>query len=136
MSDITQNIKSYKLIYPQIYSYTLPNRTQNNGSQKIGYTERKDVDARILEQVRTAAFSEDYTKLWSAPAFFKGNKESFIDTEFHSFLEKNGRYEDKYKQIRFRYFVHDSKTRPCKCANHYHKHYAHQCCNWNLLNIC
>jgi superfamily II DNA or RNA helicase len=90
MSDITQNIKSYKLIYPQIYSYTLPNRTQNNGSQKIGYTERKDVDARILEQVRTAAFSEDYTKLWSAPAFFKGNKESFIDTEFHSFLEKNG----------------------------------------------
>lgn len=90
MSDITQNIKSYKLIYPQIYSYTLPNRTQNNGSQKIGYTERKDVDDRILEQVRTAAFSEDYTKLWSAPAFFKGNKESFIDTEFHSFLEKNG----------------------------------------------
>ncbi|HQU96907.1 MAG TPA: hypothetical protein PLO39_12235, partial [Saprospiraceae bacterium] len=90
MSDITQNIKSYKLIYPQIYSYTLPNRTQNNGSQKIGYTERKDVDDRILEQVRTAAFSEDYTKLWSAPAFFKGNKESFIDTVFHSFLEKNG----------------------------------------------
>lgn len=90
MSDITQNIKSYKLIYPQIYSYTLPNRTQNNGSQKIGYTERKDVDARILEQVKTAAFSEEYTKLWSAPAFFKGNKESFIDTAFHSFLEKNG----------------------------------------------
>jgi len=90
MSDITQNIKSYKLIYPQIYSYTLPNRTQNNGSQKIGYTERKDVDDRILEQVKTAAFTEKYTKLWSASAFFDGDKESFTDKIFHTFLEKKG----------------------------------------------
>jgi hypothetical protein len=39
MSNITQNIKSFKIVYPQIYSYILPNREQNDGSQKIGYTE-------------------------------------------------------------------------------------------------
>jgi hypothetical protein len=90
MSNITQNIKSYKIVYPQIYSYTLPERHQNDGSQKIGYTERKDVDKRIQEQVKTAAFSEKYTKLWSASAFFDGDKESFTDKIFHAFLEKKG----------------------------------------------
>lgn len=90
MSNHTQNIKSYKIVYPQIYSYELPNRSQNEGSQKIGYTERKNVDARILEQVKTAAFSEEYNKLWSAPAFFDGNEESFTDAVFHKFLEKKG----------------------------------------------
>lgn len=90
MSDITQNIKSYKIVYPQIYSYILPNRQQTDGSQKIGYTEKKDVDKRILQQVKTAAFIEKYNKLWSAPAFFEGNKESFTDKLFHKFLEKKG----------------------------------------------
>ena len=89
MSNKTQNIKSYKIIYPQIYSYILPNRDQNKGSQKIGYTERKNVDERIKEQVKTAAFTEAYNKLWSAPAFFEDNKESFTDKDFHNFLVKN-----------------------------------------------
>lgn len=90
MSNITQQIKSYKIIYPQVYSYILPNRAENDGSQKIGYTENENVDKRILQQVKTAAFSEKYTKLWSAPAFFEGGKESFIDKTFHKFLVKNG----------------------------------------------
>ncbi len=90
MSNITQNIRSYKIVYPQVYSYILPNRQQTYGSQKIGYTERENVDERIREQVRTAAFIEEFRKLWSAPAFFEGNKESFTDKAFHSFLEKNG----------------------------------------------
>ncbi len=90
MSNKTQNIKSFKIIYPQIYSYILPKRDQNNGSQKIGYTEKKNVDERILQQVKTAAFTEDYTKLWSAPAFFEGEEESFIDKTFHKFLIKKG----------------------------------------------
>src|SRR5690625_5277111 len=90
MSNHTQNIKSYKIVYPQIYSYELPNRSENKGSQKIGYTERKNVEDRILEQVKTAAFSEEYNKLWSAPAFFEGNVESFKDDSFHRFLEKKG----------------------------------------------
>lgn len=90
MSNITQNIKSYTVVYPQIYSYTLPKRIQNDGSQKIGYTERKNVDDRIQEQVKTAAFTEEYTKLWSASAFYEGNEESFTDNIFHIFLEKKG----------------------------------------------
>lgn len=90
MSNKTQSIQSYKIVYPQVYSYTLPNREQNEGSQKIGYTERKDVESRILQQVRTAALTEQYTKLWSAPAFFEGGEESFKDGAFHKFLEKKG----------------------------------------------
>ncbi len=90
MSNKTQNIKSYQIVYPQIYSYILPKRHENDGSQKIGYTERKNVDDRIKEQVETAAFKEEYNKLWSAPAFFDGNKESFTDKIFHKFLVKTG----------------------------------------------
>jgi len=90
MSNIIQNIKSFKIVYPQVYSYILPNRQENNGSQKIGYTEQENVEERILQQVRTAAFTENHTKLWSAPAFFEGGKESFKDVSFHKFLEKNG----------------------------------------------
>ena len=90
MSNLTRKIKSYKLVYPQIYSYTLPEITQNNGSQKIGYTERENVDERISEQVKTAAINLKYEKLWNAPAFFKGNKEDFRDSDFHNFLEKIG----------------------------------------------
>lgn len=90
MSTKTQSIKSYKIVYPQIYSYTLPNRSQNEGAQKIGYTEKKNVDERILQQVKTAAVHLEYKKLWSAPAFYEGNEESFLDSTFHSFLEKKG----------------------------------------------
>lgn len=90
MSTKTQNIKSYKTIYPQLYSYILPNRNETEGSQKIGYTEKKDVNKRILQQVKTAAFKEEFTKLWSAPAFFEDDEESFRDETFHKFLEKKG----------------------------------------------
>ncbi len=90
MSEKTQSIKSYQVVYPQIYSYILPYRKENEGSQKIGYTERKNVDDRIKEQTQTAAFIEKYNKLWSGPAFFEGDKESFTDKVFHKFLEKKG----------------------------------------------
>ncbi|MBM3435828.1 MAG: hypothetical protein FJY07_06390 [Bacteroidetes bacterium] len=90
MSNVTQNIKSYKVVYPQIYSYTLPELKPNEGSQKIGYTEQENVHDRILQQVKTAAFRLNYELLWSAPAFFRDSKESFIDKLFHKFLEKKG----------------------------------------------
>jgi len=41
MSKEIQKIKSYKIVYPQVYSYILPNRVENDGSQKIGYTEQE-----------------------------------------------------------------------------------------------
>ena len=90
MSKETQNIKSYKIIYPQVYSYILPNFEENEGSQKIGYTEQENVEVRILQQVKTAAVTLKHETLWSAPAFFEDGKESFRDSTFHRFLEKKG----------------------------------------------
>lgn len=85
-----EKIKSYKIVYPQIYSYILPNRTENIGSQKIGYTERQNVQDRIKEQVHTAAIMEAHETLWSAPAFFDVDEKDFKDTDFHKFLIKSG----------------------------------------------
>lgn len=92
MNQNKKNIKTFKKVYPQIYAYTLPERHQNDGWQKIGYTERKDVDARILEQTRTAAFAEPYKKLWSASAIYEpvSEGEFFNDHKLHEFLTKNG----------------------------------------------
>ncbi len=90
MSNKTQEIKSYILTYPQVYSYTLPEEPENEGSQKIGYTERHKVEDRIKEQVFTAAKKLKHNTLWHAPAFFEGGKESFKDKMFHKFLVKKG----------------------------------------------
>lgn len=90
MTDITQQIKTLQAVYPQVYSYILPELPPNDGSQKIGYTELKDVHERIRPQVHTPAFKLKYDLLWSAPAFFKNNKDSFIDKTFHKFLVKKG----------------------------------------------
>ncbi len=89
MSNKTQNIKSYQIVYPQIYSYTLTEFPENEGSQKIGYTERKNVEDRINEQVNNAARRLKHETLWHAPAFFEDGKD-FLDKSFHKFLVKNG----------------------------------------------
>jgi hypothetical protein len=90
MSNKTQNIKSYQIVYPQLYSYILPDIVSNAGSQKIGYTEQKNVHDRIKQQVETAAIKLKYDLLWSGPAFFEGGNESFLDKTFHKFLLKKG----------------------------------------------
>jgi hypothetical protein len=90
MSKTNQKIKTYKVVYPQIYSFILPELKPNEGSQKIGYTERKNVHDRIIQQTKTAAFNLNYELLWSAPAFFQDSKESFVDKLFHKFLVKKG----------------------------------------------
>jgi type II restriction enzyme len=82
-------IKTTKVVYPQVYSYILPDESDNEGSQKIGYTERKDVDKRIFEQTHTAAKRHRFEKKWSAPAFFADDEKSFKDTDFHKFLVKS-----------------------------------------------
>lgn len=82
-------IKTTKVVYPQIYSYILPDEPENKGSQKIGYTERKDVDERIYEQTHTAAKRLRFEKQWSAPAFYSDKQRDFKDTDFHKFLIKS-----------------------------------------------
>lgn len=85
MSDNTL-IQTTKFIYPQIYAYTLPDVAENNGWIKIGYTERQNVDERILEQTKTAAINLKYLKLWAAPAKFTHSDDWFKDKQFHTYL--------------------------------------------------
>ncbi|HDR1061148.1 TPA: DEAD/DEAH box helicase family protein [Pasteurella multocida] len=79
-------IKTTKYIYPQIYAYSLPDMSENEGWLKIGYTERQNVDERIREQTKTAAINLKYHKLWFAPAKFNNKDEWFKDKQFHSYL--------------------------------------------------
>lgn len=81
-------IKTTKMIYPQIYAYTLPTIPDNEGWIKIGYTERKNVDDRIKEQTKTAAINLDYLKLWSEPAKFSTSDDWFKDKHLHTYLRK------------------------------------------------
>lgn len=85
-------IKVIKQVYPQLYAYTLPTVPENNGWQKIGYTERQNVDDRIIEQTKTAAINLPYDKLWSASAVYEPPEDGkfFTDKAFHRFLQRNG----------------------------------------------
>lgn len=91
MKDDKRQIKTTRLVYPQIYAYTLPERVQNMGWQKIGYTEQADVRKRIEQQVHTAGINERYELLWSAPAFYLPHEQhkDFKDYELHRYLVRN-----------------------------------------------
>jgi type II restriction endonuclease, putative len=90
MNNDKKIIRTTKKIYPQIYSYILPDLPANKGWQKVGYTERKDVDSRILEQTKTAAVKLRYEKLWSASSFSNATHEFFKDKDLHKYYVKNG----------------------------------------------
>ena len=92
-----KNIKTYKEVFPQIYSYTLL-ENEYKYWEKIGYTERKNVEDRIAEQVKTAAFdlSNKYKVWWHEPArYLPNNSEKikfFTDHDFHRYLEKRWKF--------------------------------------------
>ena len=104
----TNKIKTYKVVYPQIYSYTLPEEHKYDGSQKIGYTERRDVNKRIYEQTHTAAMQLNPEIKWHQPAFFADNKTDFKDKDFHKFLIKNGIQQMNHLGTEWFYFNGDS----------------------------
>ena len=83
-------IPSKKEYFPQIYAYVddrFPNYI------KIGYTERKDVMARIKEQsVNVPHFS--FKLLWSDVAM-RNDGTTFLDKEIHKILREAG-----FRQIR------------------------------------
>lgn len=86
-----KSIKTTKLVYPQIYSYIVPELADNRGWQKIGYTERKDVHTRIREQTETAMKHFSYQVLWTSPAVFRPPQSHrfFSDKDFHRYLAKH-----------------------------------------------
>lgn len=103
MSDNKRQIKTFKKVYPQIYSYTLPNRHQNDGWQKIGYTEREDAKVRIREQNETASHKEPYDIKWIRPAR-KNNNEWFKDHDLHRYYQQNAIPKDKGRGTEWFYF--------------------------------
>lgn len=90
-----KNIKTYKEVFPQIYSYTLLENDYKNW-EKIGYTEREKVEERIKEQLKTPAIdlSNKYKVWWHEPARYLSNNPEkikfFTDHDFHKYLERNG----------------------------------------------
>ena len=103
MSDDKKQIKTFKKVYPQIYSYILPDRHQNDGWQKIGYTERKDAKIRIREQNETASHKEPYDIKWIRPAR-KNNNKWFKDHELHRYYQQNAIPKDEGHGTEWFYF--------------------------------
>jgi len=97
-------IKTTKIIYPQIYAYTTPTVSSNQGWIKIGYTEKKDVEARIKEQSHT--ISVPTKTLWTEPAKFSDTNDWFTDKRFHSYLSK---YKDIKRRPSTEWFYYDGK---------------------------
>lgn len=88
MSSIKTMIKTSSKVVPMIYAYTTPGVSYHDGYIKIGYTEQ-DVDTRIYQQTHTAGIKAK--KEWQGNATFDdGSGESFRDTDFHSYLRKQG----------------------------------------------
>lgn len=77
----------YKNINPQIYAYTTPHVTTNDGWIKIGYTERQTVEARVRQQCHTANVAYDI-KWHEAAKYTAGIKAGsyFTDHDFHDYL--------------------------------------------------
>lgn len=109
MSDKTI-ITTVKTIYPQIYAYTLPTVSENDGWIKIGYTERENIDDRIKEQTKTAAINLEYLKLWSGPAKYSNSDNWFKDSQFHSYLRRQKNIEQRPKTEWFYYNATPNKS--------------------------
>ncbi|WP_176324043.1 DEAD/DEAH box helicase, partial [Enterococcus sp. 5B3_DIV0040] len=107
---VSEKIKTVKTIYPQIYAYTLPDINSKDGWVKIGYTERENVDSRILEQTRTAAIKLNYDKLWSGPAKFNNSDGWFKDYQLHSYLIKQKHREQEKGSEWFYYNGYPDKS--------------------------
>ena len=103
MNDDKKQIKTFKKVYPQIYSYILPDRSQNDGWQKIGYTERKDAEVRIREQNETASHKEPYIIKWVRPAR-KNNNEWFEDHALHRYYQQHAIPKDEGHGTEWFYF--------------------------------
>lgn len=95
MADKKISLQTAKKTVPMIYAYTTPEIHRHDGWTKIGYTEQ-DVDKRLNQQTHTA--DVEYHEEWRGTAIFDdGSGDTFRDTDFHSYLRKNGVETDKGK---------------------------------------
>lgn len=84
LSDILHNRPA---VVPTIYGYTLPTVVDHNGYIKIGYTDREDTEARIKEQLHTAAIP--FKVLFKETAM-RSDGTCFTDKDVHRLLKHKG----------------------------------------------
>ena len=86
-TDITSKVKATKPAFPQIYWYSTPEIRRHDGCLKIGYTEQ-NVEERVYQQTHTA---DVVAKIEGhGNAIFEGDGKVFRDTDFRSYLFRNG----------------------------------------------
>lgn len=84
LSDILHNRPA---VVPTIYGYTLPTVADHNGYIKIGYTDREDTEARIKEQLHTAAIP---FKVLFKESAMRNDGTCFTDKDVHRLLKHKG----------------------------------------------
>lgn len=84
LSDILHNRPA---VVPTIYGYTLPTVADHDGYIKIGYTDREDTEARIKEQLHTAAIP---FKILFKESAMRSDGTCFTDKDIHRLLKHKG----------------------------------------------
>jgi type II restriction enzyme len=92
-------IKTFDEVVPMIYSWTTPNviptghtaSLEDEGWEKIGYTEQDSVDVRIAQQASQMGPIVEKRKLWAYKArFITEGGGWFTDHDFHKYLAQQG----------------------------------------------
>lgn len=74
-------------VVPTIYGYILPDLKDHDGYIKIGYTDRKDTETRIREQLHTAAIN---FKILFKESAMRPDGTCFTDKDVHRLLKRKG----------------------------------------------
>ena len=74
-------------VVPTIYGYILPDVKGHDGYIKIGYTDRKDTETRIREQLHTAAIN---FKILFKESAMRADGTCFTDKDVHRLLKHKG----------------------------------------------
>lgn len=74
-------------VVPTIYGYILPDVKDHDGYIKIGYTDRKDTETRIREQLHTAAIN---FKILFKESAMRADGTCFTDKDVHRLLQHKG----------------------------------------------
>ncbi len=74
-------------VVPTIYGYILPDVKDHDGYIKIGYTDRKDTETRIREQLHTAAIN---FKILFKESAMRADGTCFTDKDVHRLLKRKG----------------------------------------------